>query len=58
MQNHLHLTGGIRLFEITIARRYITARRRQTALSITAIALAVSIYLVIMSLAISFGLPT
>ncbi|MDD1750157.1 MAG: ABC transporter permease [Methanothrix sp.] len=44
-------TGGIRLFEITIARRYITARRRQTALSITAVALAVSISLIFSSLA-------
>ncbi len=47
----LHLTGGIRLFEITIARRYITARQRQTALSITAVALAVSISLIFSSLA-------
>lgn len=38
-------------FEITIARRHITARRRQTALSITAVALAVSISLIFSSLA-------
>lgn len=38
-------------FEITIARRHITARRRQTALSITAVALAVSISVIFSSLA-------
>lgn len=38
-------------FEITIAKRHITARRRQTALSITAVALAVSISLIFSSLA-------
>lgn len=39
------------LFEMTIAKRHITARRRQTALSITAVALAVSISLIFSSLA-------
>jgi lipoprotein-releasing system permease protein len=41
----------ISYFEITIARRHITARRRQTALSITAVALAVSISVIFSSLA-------
>lgn len=41
----------IGLLETTIARRHITARRRQTALSITAVALAVSISVVFSSLA-------
>jgi len=39
------------LFELSIATRHITARRRQTLLSVTAVALAVSISIIFTSLA-------